>query len=95
MTFPSREALCLVWREERGKCPYFDNGQHPLVGLRVGVDLETLAWVSIDDGVGSPPRACGGVVLVLNCQVDNNPHGSFLDGGLKLQTEQMVTVTIW
>lgn len=76
------------------KHPYLDDRQHPLVGLRVGVDFEALPWVSIDDGVGSPPRACGRVVLVFDCQVDNNSHSSFLDCGLKLQTKQMATVII-
>ena len=33
----------------------------------------TAVWTSAD-----------GIVLVLNCQVDNNSHGSFLDCGLKL-----------
>ena len=76
------------------KHPYFDDGEHPLVALRVGVDLEALPRVPVDDGVGGPPRACGRIVLVLNCQVDNNSHGSFLDCGLKLQIKQTVTVTI-
>ena len=58
------------------------------------MDFEALARVSIDDGVGSPPRACGGVILVLHCQVDDDSHGSFLHCGLKLQTKQMGTITI-
>lgn len=86
----------MLGRGGRGsrKHPYFDDGEHPLVGLRVGVDLEALPRVPVDDGVGGPPRACGRIVLVFNCQVDNNSHGSFLDCGLKLQTKQTVTVTI-
>lgn len=58
------------------------------------MDFEALPWVPVDDGVGSPPRACGGVVLVFHRQVDYNSHSSFLDCGLKLQVNQTVTVTI-
>lgn len=74
-------------RGERGswKHPYFDDRKHPFIGLGVGVDFEALPWVSVDDGVGSPPCTCGGVILIFNCQIDNNSHSSFLDCGLKLQ----------
>lgn len=58
------------------------------------MDFEALPGVSVDDGIGGPPRACGGIILVFNGQVDNNSHGPFLNGGLKLQTRQAITVTI-
>lgn len=77
----------MLARGERGswKHPYFDDRKHPFIGLGVGVDFEALPWVSVDDGVGSPPCTCGGVIFIFNCQIDNNSHSSFLDCGLKLQ----------
>lgn len=85
LIFPQLGALgAQARKEEHRSHPYFDDGEHPLVGLRVGVDLEALPRVPVDDGVGGPPCTRGGIVLVLNCQVDNNSHGSFLDCGLKL-----------
>lgn len=64
--------------------PYLDHREHALVGLWVGVDLEALPRISIDDGVCSPPGSCGRVVFVFHCQVDNDPHSSLLHCGLKL-----------
>lgn len=76
------------------KPPHLDDRQHSLVGLRVGVDFKALPGVAVDDGVGGPPCARGGVILVFHRQVDDDPHSSFLHGSLKLPRKQTVTVTL-
>lgn len=74
--------------------PYLDHREHALVGLRVGVDLEALPGISIDDGVRGPPGPRRGVIFVLYCQIDNDPHRSFLHCGLELQTKQVAIVSV-
>lgn len=92
---PSVTFLTLSWENKdapEGR-PYLDHREHSLVGLWVGVDLEALPRIPIDDGVCGPPGSCCRVIFVFHCQVDNDSHGSLLHRGLKLWTKQVLIVS--
>lgn len=63
---------------------YLDDGEHALVVVRVGVDLEALRRISVDDGEEGPTGSRGRIVSVVHAQVDHDTGGALLHEGLEL-----------
>lgn len=64
---------------------YLHHRHHALVVVRVGLDLEALAHVAVDDGVDGPPGAGRWVVPVVHRQVHDDTRRALVHGRLELR----------
>lgn len=67
---------------------HLDNGEHPLIIVQVGVDLEAARGIPFDDGVDGSPGTRGWVVPVVDRQVDHHARRALVDKRFKLRRQK-------
>lgn len=67
---------------------HLDDGEHPLVIVQVGVDLEAARGIPFDDGVDGSPGARGRIVPVVDRQVDHHARRALVDKRFKLRSQK-------
>lgn len=81
---PAGSDMIFDFSAPENSCCYLDNRQHSLVVVWIGLDLEALRRISVDDGVDGSPRLGGRVVSVVHRQVDHVACRTFIHRCLEL-----------